>query len=100
MKARTITAVLGGLLVPLIFAADDWELPLGEPQLKPARGVELVSANCQICHSADYITTQPPLNRTAWTASVQKMIDKYGAPLKTNQINEIVDYLVSTYGKK
>lgn len=93
--------ILGAALaLPLVSAKDEWELPLNEPQLKPGPAVELVSANCQICHSADYISTQPPLTRAVWTAEVQKMREKYGAPLPTNQVQQVVEYLTRTYGKK
>ncbi len=92
---------LGALIsAAALAAADSWELPLDEPQLKAGPGVELVAQNCQICHSADYISTQPRMNRTAWSATVQKMREKYGATLQTNQVDQVLDYLVSTYGKK
>jgi hypothetical protein len=101
MKAKTVLPVCAAAaIVPVLFAAETWELPLDEPQLKTAPGVEAVSANCQICHSADYVSTQPPLNRVAWTAIVQKMREKYGAPLPPGQTNEIIDYLAANYGKK
>ena len=93
-------AACAAILAPVLFAADAWELPIDEPQLKSGPGAEVVATNCQVCHSADYISTQPPLNRTVWTATVLKMREKYGAPLPTNQVNEIVDYLVNNYGKK
>jgi mono/diheme cytochrome c family protein len=89
-----------GLLIPISFAAEDWELPLDQPQLKPGPGMEVVATNCQICHSSDYISTQPPLNRATWSATIQKMREKYGAQVPTNQIEQIVDYLVATYGKQ
>ncbi len=94
--------LLGALLLslPILFAADEWELPLDQPQLKPGPGLEIVATNCQICHSVDYISTQPPLTRAAWTATVQKMREKYGSPLPTNQVNEVVEYLTRTYGKR
>jgi len=101
MKLRlSILIAIVMVIVPIAFAADDWQLPLNEPQLKPGAGVEIVSANCQVCHSADYIFTQPRLNRAAWVATVQKMREKYGAPLDTNLVDQIVTYLVDTYGKK
>jgi mono/diheme cytochrome c family protein len=97
---RTLLFIPLGALAIVVFAEDSWELPLNEPQLRPGPGVEVVATNCQICHSADYLSTQPPLSRAAWTATVQKMREKYGAPLATNQVEQIVQYLVTTYGKK
>lgn len=97
---RFILLLSASVIATALVTAEDWELPLDEPQLKPGPRVEVVSANCQVCHSVDYISTQPPLNRVAWTATVQKMREKYGALLTTNQVDEVVDYLVRNYGKK
>jgi hypothetical protein len=77
-----------------------WKLPPETARLKPAPGVELVTGNCLVCHSADYISTQPPMNRKKWEATVLKMKAKYGAPLMTNNIDPIVTYLVTEYGKE
>ena len=82
------------------FAAEDWKLPAGEPQFKRGPGAELAAGNCVICHSADYVSTQPPMNAAGWTAIVQKMREKYGAPLPPAQVEEVVKYLVANYGKK
>jgi len=100
MTKRAFGALAIGLLIPLSFAADEWELPLDQPQLRPGPAMEVVATNCQICHSSDYISTQPPLNRTTWSATVLKMREKYGAQVPTNQVEQIVEYLVATYGKK
>ena len=43
---------------------------------------QMVQAQCSLCHSVDYITTQPPGKDLAfWTAIVNKMIKVFGAPL-------------------
>jgi len=100
MRKRRFSVLAAALLIPISFAAEEWELPLDQPPLKPGPGMEVVATNCQICHSSDYISTQPPLNRTTWSATVQKMREKYGAQVPTNQVEQIVDYLAATYGKK
>jgi sulfite dehydrogenase (cytochrome) subunit B len=46
----------------------------------------------------DYISIQPRMNRAAWTATVTKMKEKYGAPISSDQIQPVVDYLARTYG--
>ena len=61
-------------------------------------GMELANLQCLTCHSADYISTQPRLSRTAWRASVQKMKDKYGAPIPTDKMDALAEYLVKNYG--
>ena len=81
-------------------AADAWKLPPERTVLKPGAGRELVLGQCVACHSADYITTQPPLDRAAWVASVEKMRSKYGATVPTNVAPAIADYLAAQYGRK
>ena len=57
------------------------------------------TGQCLLCHSADYIANQPRLTRQAWKAEVTKMKLKYGAPIETNNVDLLVDYLVKNYGK-
>ena len=73
-------------------------LPPETATLKPGPGADLANSTCLTCHSADYVSTQPRLARAAWTASVKKMKDKYGAPIQDNQVDPLVDYLVKNYG--
>jgi sulfite dehydrogenase (cytochrome) subunit B len=80
-------------------AADKaWRLPEETSKLEKGEGVELVTTQCSLCHSADYISTQPRMNRAAWTATITKMRDKYGAPVPTNSVDQLVTYLVKQYG--
>lgn len=81
------------------FAADDWKLPDEKVNFKAGTGADLVKANCVICHSHEYITTQPAFTRDQWKASVTKMQQKYGAPLTAEGVDPLLDYLVSSYGK-
>jgi hypothetical protein len=60
----------------------------------------MVTANCQICHSLDYISLQPSLSREKWTAIVKKMRATYGAPLPEDKVDDVVEYLAANYGKK
>lgn len=93
------------VLVPMLVvaaslrAAEEWKLPPEKTVLKPGAGREIVLGQCLACHSADYITTQPPLDRAAWLASIDKMRSKYGAPVPTNAIPALADYLTAQYGK-
>lgn len=75
-------------------------LPPETAKFKPGPGVELATAQCSLCHSADYISTQPRLTRTVWKAEVTKMQQKYGAPVLTNNIEALADYLTRAYGKE
>jgi sulfite dehydrogenase (cytochrome) subunit B len=82
-----------------VLAADKgWKLPPENIKLEKAPGVEVVSSQCALCHSLDYIAIQPPLNRAAWMATIAKMKEKYGAPIMEQSTNSLVDYLAKTYG--
>ncbi|BAL24823.1 sulfite dehydrogenase (cytochrome) subunit [Azoarcus sp. KH32C] len=62
-------------------------------------GYRLAQQNCLICHSAQYVAYQPPSSpRGYWDATVKKMKKVFGAPVADEDIPEIVDYLVKTYG--
>ena len=98
MKLRLSIASLAIVALLTMSAADGWKLPADNAKFRPGRGMELAIANCALCHSADYLSTQPVLSRPAWKATVEKMRLKYGAPITTNKVDAIVDYLVGSYG--
>jgi sulfite dehydrogenase (cytochrome) subunit B len=61
-------------------------------------GVEVARDNCLSCHSADYVTTQPPkMGASFWEATVLKMVKAYHAPISDDVAKAIVDYLARTY---
>ncbi|HUI67652.1 MAG TPA: cytochrome c [Nitrospirota bacterium] len=74
------------------------ELPVIQTQLKSGPGLDKVSTLCNICHSLDYITMQPPFPRATWTAEVNKMIKVMGAPINEEDAKTISDYLATNYG--
>lgn len=81
------------------FAGDEWVLPSTQPSLRPGDGAGMVTAQCSLCHSLDYIATQPALTRAQWTAGIEKMRTRFGAPIQTNQVSALVEYLTRNYGK-
>lgn len=94
---RILFAALGSITAAI--AADQWRLPDEKPSFKSAPGAELAQANCIMCHSHEYITTQPPFTREQWKASVTKMQQKYGAPIVPEAVDPLLDYLAGNYGK-
>jgi len=101
MKPNLVALLALSAAAAAVFAADAvFTLPRETTALKPGPGVELVTAQCLMCHSADYISTQPRLTRTQWQAGVTKMQQKYGAPIATNSMDRLVDYLVKNYGSE
>jgi len=89
--------LLVALASPAISSPMTYQLPDETAELKPGPGVETAIV-CQACHSADYITTQPPGEGKAfWQAEVQKMIKVYKAPIAESDAAIIVTYLAATY---
>jgi mono/diheme cytochrome c family protein len=98
MKRKWFTVLVLVALGPVALAADAWKLPAETTKYKPGPGMELTMANCALCHSADYIGTQPRLSNAAWRATVEKMRSRYGAPISTNNVDALVQYLSAAYG--
>jgi sulfite dehydrogenase (cytochrome) subunit B len=74
-----------------------YQLPPETAKLKPGPGVE-TAAVCTACHSADYISTQPPgKGKAFWQGEVRKMIKVYGAPIPEDDVAVIANYLAATY---
>jgi hypothetical protein len=67
--------------------------------LKDGAGKAVTENICSGCHSLDYIRINAPfMNRQTWTASVNKMVQMFGAPIPANDQATIVDYLSANYG--
>jgi len=67
--------------------------------LKDGNGRTTTENLCSGCHSLDYIRINAPfMNRQTWTASVNKMVQMFGAPIAPNDAAAIVDYLTANYG--
>jgi hypothetical protein len=101
----TRTAALLGLACTLATAAApahalDIKLPQETSQLKASTlaGHQSASAWCVMCHSVDYINSQPPMPAAFWSAEVTKMVKVYGAPIPEDQIRLISEYLGAAYG--
>ena len=75
------------------------ELPPPAVALKEGKGMEVTQGYCAICHSLDYITTQPKFPKAKWEAEVNKMIKVFGAPIDADNAKIIVDYIGYAYGK-
>jgi hypothetical protein len=59
-----------------------------------------VVGNCVMCHSLDYIPMNSPfLDAKGWEATVAKMVNVMGAPIKPEDAARIVEYLSKHYGK-
>ncbi len=74
------------------------QLPNITTELKPGEGKATADIYCIMCHSLDYITMQPAFPRAQWTATVNKMIKTFGAPIKDEEAKIIINYLAMQYG--
>jgi cytochrome c551/c552 len=76
-------------------------LPPETAQLKASDlpGYRIATQKCATCHSADYVSYQPPgMSLSQWTAEVGKMQYVYGASLSEDDIRKIGAYLAVAYG--
>ena len=67
--------------------------------LKDGPGRDKTQA-CLACHSLDYIPMNSRfLDKAGWTATVNKMINAFGAPIAKDDVDAIASYLAENYGK-
>jgi cytochrome c551/c552 len=74
------------------------QLPPEVNAFKQDTDAELANGQCLVCHSVEYVSTQPPFPRAFWKSSVQKMQQKYGAAIPEDQVEPLIDYLTRNYG--
>lgn len=95
---------LASLAVLAALAAGAWALALADEesiQLRDGPGRDLAAGRCAICHSLDYIPNNAPvMDRAAWQKSIQKMRDRFGAPITDQEAQQILDYLAGSYAGK
>ena len=100
MRPRSVVVVLGGVLLlgALAVAADVGEAGV---ELKAGAGRELTTSRCIICHSLEYIPANAAaMDRAAWQKTVQKMRERFGAPIDAEEAGAILDYLAANYAGK
>ncbi|HEX9432780.1 MAG TPA: cytochrome c [Burkholderiales bacterium] len=88
------------LALLLVFAAGTASAQENKVVLKDAPGRDK-AMQCLACHSLDYIQMNSRfLDKAGWTASVNKMINAFGAPIAKEDVDTIATYLAENYGKK
>ena len=71
----------------------------GDPfSFQPDPGSAIASRYCLICHSAEYVYTQPPHPKATWKKIIHKMQSAFGCPIPDDDVSQLVDYLVSQNG--
>ena len=100
--------VLGVACMPLVArAATPFELkavkidlPDSDRMFPDGPGSDAINNNCLACHSAGMVLNQPALSKQAWAAEVTKMINTYKAPVASEDVGPIVEYLTGLKGAK
>jgi hypothetical protein len=89
----------GALALFLIFVAAQAGAQEEKVVLKDAPGRDK-AMQCLACHSLDYIQMNSRfLDKAGWTASVNKMINAFGAPIAKEDVDAIATYLAENYGR-
>ena len=83
-------------LSAILAQADEQPIPLTD-----APGLAEISANCQGCHSLDYVRMNAPfIAPDTWKAEITKMRLAFGAQIDDADTAKILAYLNSNYGAK
>jgi mono/diheme cytochrome c family protein len=96
-------AAVAAIGVALLLGALGAEAERGEAgvQLKAGAGAEVTTSRCIICHSLEYIPANAPaMDRAGWQKTVQKMRERFGAPIDEEEARTILDYLSANYAGK
>jgi mono/diheme cytochrome c family protein len=96
-----VLAAAGALILIGAGGAPLRELTSQEAKVQLVEGAGREKAlQCVACHSLDYIHMNSPfLDKAGWTASINKMINAYGAPIAPDDVEVIAEYLARNYGK-
>jgi len=101
LKRTAVLAVACGVAGLLHAAPLAITLPSETAKLRESSlpGHLIATQKCATCHSADYISYQPPgMTLQQWTAEVGKMQHVYGAPLTDDEVKKVGAYLAVAYG--
>src|SRR5436853_48041 len=69
------------------------DLPSSDLVFPPGSGAEIDNGKCLSYISAGMVLRQPPLTQAQWTTEIDKMRTAYGAPLPSDQIQALAEYL-------
>lgn len=98
--AAVALAVVGSLAAATLAKPVTYAPPAESSTLKKTAdpGFNRAELLCVVCHSRDYITTQPPgKGKEFWTAEVNKMVTVYGAAITEPERPAIIEYLTANY---
>lgn len=71
------------------------QFPSDPITFQSGEGSQIATTYCLICHSAEYIYTQPPHSKEQWEEIVKKMRQTFGCPIPESDIPSLLTYLIS-----
>ncbi len=74
------------------------KMPYMDFPMKPGKGMYSTKGKCNMCHSWGYTINQGLQSKKFWRKKVAKMITVFHAPIKNEDIEEVVEYLYTNYG--
>jgi mono/diheme cytochrome c family protein len=86
-------------MAPVHFAPINVDLPAGGVAFPAGKGSDIADANCLICHSVGMVLRQPPLTVAEWSTEIKKMKTSFGAPIPSDQIDGLAQYLANINGR-
>ncbi len=87
LNTTLFSQVEGGITIPYI------NFPM-----KDGKGIYSTRGKCNMCHSWGYTINQGNQSKQFWRKKVIKMIAVFKAPIKSEDIDEVVNYLFENYG--
>ena len=94
MKRSTVALALGALTLAGASYAQESKVALED-----GAGRDKVQ-QCVACHSLDYIQMNSRfLDKAGWTATVNKMINAFAAPIPKDDVDTLATYLAAHYGR-
>ncbi|MGO9134190.1 MAG: cytochrome c [Methylovirgula sp.] len=100
LLSLTVAPQIARAEAPIALKSTTVQLPDGDRDFPPGKGVEALNTNCRICHSVGMVMNQPPMSKAGWTAEVNKMIKVFKAPVPAQEVEPIVDYLTQLSAAK
>jgi mono/diheme cytochrome c family protein len=87
-------------MIAVLAVVSSWQAHAadGPMPLQPGPGDDVASANCNVCHTSDYIIMNSMfLTQDGWKAEVTKMRTAFGAPIDDATADQIIAYLAAHY---
>jgi hypothetical protein len=92
--------LMAGTAMPFELNSVKLDLPDSDRMFPTGPGSDAINNNCLACHSAGMVLNQPAMSRQAWAAEVNKMINNYKAPIASEDVGTIIEYLTALKGAK